>query len=117
MTTTLDLPPNFNQDKKELIDFVCERVVRRPMSFADLGGVWGVDGAYTRYTLQRHGASRAVLVDTNFTDKVIQVAPSFPALTLVKGNFGDPATAERVGNVDAIYARVLGSPEGHEYGP
>ena len=103
MTTTLDLPPNFNQDKKELIDFAYERLTPRPMAFADLGGVWGVDGAYTRYTLQRYGAARAVLVDTNFTDKVIEVAPSFPSLTLVKGNFGDPATAERVGNVDAIF--------------
>ncbi len=103
MTATLDLPPNFNQDKKDLIDFAYERLAPRPMAFADLGGVWGVDGAYTRYTLQRYGATRAVLVDTNFTDKVIEVAPSFPSLTLVKGNFGDPVTAERVGHVDAIF--------------
>jgi hypothetical protein len=102
MTTTLALPPNFNQDKAETIDFAYQRIWPRPMTFADLGGVWGVDGAYTLYTLQKFGASRAVLVDSNHTDKVMEMARQFPSLSLIKGNFGDPAIQAQVGDVDAI---------------
>jgi hypothetical protein len=101
--TTFALPPNFNQDKREVIDYAYERLGSRLMSFADLGGVWGVDGAYTLYTLQHFGAARAVLVDSNFTDKVVEFARAFPALSLVRGNFGDRAIESQLGNVDVIF--------------
>ena len=103
MTTSVALPPNFNEDKKDIIDFTYQRLLPRPMSFADLGGCWGVDGAYTFYTLQQFGASRAILVDTDPTDKALTIGRQFPALTIVKGNFGDVAVQQQVGDVDAIF--------------
>jgi hypothetical protein len=71
-------------------------------SFADLGGVWAVDGGYAFHALERHGAERAVLVDEHLSEAVRERARGFPALELVEGDFGDPAVAERVGEVDAV---------------
>jgi hypothetical protein len=41
-----DFPASFNFDKKDLIDYVYRRCQPIPLSFADLGGVWNVDGKY-----------------------------------------------------------------------
>lgn len=90
----LDLP------KIELIDFACGRFVVK--SFADLGGVWRVDGGYTFYALQRYRIERAFLVDTNFTDTVIARTSSYPTLQLIEGNFGEETVAQRIGSVDVI---------------
>jgi len=87
------------QDKKDLIDFACQRFKIR--SFADLGGVWNVDGGYTFYALQRCQMEKAFLVDTNFTDEVVRQQAAYPALQLVEGNFGSEETITKIGNVDA----------------
>lgn len=50
---------NINLDKKELTDYTFRRRNPPPHSFADLGGVWNVDGVYTFYTLSEYGANRA----------------------------------------------------------
>jgi hypothetical protein len=34
-------------------------------SFADLGGVWGVEGAYTFHARDKHQVKEAVLIDLN----------------------------------------------------
>lgn len=96
-------PLNFNLDKRDLIDRVFTRLTPAPKSFADLGGVWGVNGAYTFHTLQTHRIERAVLVDTDLTDACVARATEFPALKLVAGNFGRAEIAESVGQVDAIF--------------
>ncbi len=93
----------FNQldrEKLALIDFACERL--RIKSFADLGGVWNVDGGYTFYALQKCLKEKAVLVDTDFTEAVLKKKDSYPRLRLVEGNFGDEETAQQVGDVDAV---------------
>ncbi len=97
------LPRNFVLDKKDLIDHVFTKCTPQPKSFADLGGVWGVHGAYTFYALEAHKPARAVLVDTDFTDPCVTRAKGFPALTLLPGNFGRPEIAEAVGEVDAVF--------------
>lgn len=61
---------HLNLDKKDLIDFAF--LQQRFSSFADLGGVWGVDGAYTFYTLDNKKVTAAYLVDTDLTNKVIE---------------------------------------------
>jgi hypothetical protein len=42
-------PPSLVQSKLDMIDFVLNRL--RVQSFADLGGVWGVEAGYTFYAL------------------------------------------------------------------
>jgi hypothetical protein len=71
-------------------------------SFADLGGVWNVDGGYTFYALERFPIKRAVMVDTSFTAAVLERKKLFPQLELISANFGSAETARAVGTVDAI---------------
>ena len=71
-------------------------------SFADLGGVWRVEGGYTFDTLEKYKVRKAFIVDTHPTQTVIDMAKDFPQLSLVKGNFGDETVAQKVGQVDAV---------------
>ena len=59
--------------KTELIDFACLRYNAK--SFADLGGVWRVEGGYTFYVLQRYCIERALLVDMRITSTVLARNP------------------------------------------
>jgi len=71
-------------------------------SFADLGGVWAVDGGYTFFALERFAVERAVLVDEQHTDAVRERARAFSQLELMRANFGAAETAEGVGAVDTV---------------
>lgn len=94
-------PGRLQPGKKALIDRAFSTLPIR--SFADLGGVWGVDGGYTFDTLERYAATTATLVDTHFTTTVEKRAAQEPRLRLIRGNFGDLATADQVGTVDAVF--------------
>jgi hypothetical protein len=72
-------------------------------TFADLGGVWGVDGGYTFDTLERHPSTTGTLVDTHLTRTVESRAEREPRLRLIRGSFGDQATVDQVGSVDAVF--------------
>ena len=74
----------------------------RVRSFADLGGVWAVDGGYTFSALERFEIERAYLVDEDPTDAVRERASDYPQLEVVSANFGSRATAGRLGAVDAV---------------
>jgi hypothetical protein len=98
--------PNLSLTKLRVIDFCFEQLDSR--SFADLGGVWGIDGAYARYTADAHTPERGVLVDENFTERYLELERKLPGLTHLQGNFGSDAVAEALGNVDvAIFFDVL----------
>lgn len=86
--------------KLRTIDRACELV--RPRSAADLGGVWAVDGGYAFHAAGRPGVERVALVDEDFTPAVTERSGRGPALDLIGGNFGDPAIADRVGEVDIV---------------
>ncbi|MEI6502812.1 MAG: hypothetical protein WCP21_17520, partial [Armatimonadota bacterium] len=58
--------PTLLQDKIDLIDLAFSRFDLH--SFADLGGVWGVEGGYTFHALEKHDVSAAALVDTHPTE-------------------------------------------------
>jgi len=90
---------NLNRDKTNLIHYACRRFKIR--SFVDLGGVWNVNGGYSRFTLDNYQIDRAVLVDTNVNEEVRDTQQKYATLELIEGNFGEPEIAERVGNVDA----------------
>jgi hypothetical protein len=96
----MSTPRPLLQTKLDCIDFALARM--RVSTFADLGGVWGVEAGYSFYALD-HGASAGVLVDTHFTDTVVGKAASYPKLRLIRGNFGDEAVANEVGPVDAVF--------------
>src|SRR5260370_27989391 len=53
------------QDKVDLSDFAFSRFNLH--SFADLGGVWRVEGGYTFYTLDKYDGSVGAIVDVNPT--------------------------------------------------
>lgn len=93
------LDPN----KRFLMDYVFAREAPRPRSFADLGGVWGVDGAYSLYAMDHHGCVGGYLVDTHPTPRVCEHVAQVPGLELIQGNFGDPAVVAKVPPVDCIF--------------
>ena len=87
-------------EKKKLIDFACTQLGVK--SFIDLGGVWGVDGGYTFYILEKYKIDKAMLVDTNISEIVIEKQKSFPHLSLIKTDFGSDNVIRKMGKVDAI---------------
>jgi hypothetical protein len=97
----MPLQPTLLQDKLDLIDFAFSHFNLH--SFADLGGVWRVEGGYTFYTLDKYDVSVATLVDICFTDTVRKRARKFDQLKVVPGNFGNQRIADEVGNVGAVF--------------
>jgi len=89
------------KEKLDLIEFAFTN--QKLESFADLGGVWGVEGGYTFHTLDNHEVSHAALVDTHPTEIVTRRSQQYPALRLVRGNFGSEEIAREVGAVDAVF--------------
>ena len=88
-------------DKINLIDYTGNSVGIK--SFADLGGLWGVNGGYTFYTLEKHKIDKAFLIDTNFTETIKERQKLYAQLTLIESNFGSYDVVRRVGDVDAIF--------------
>ncbi len=88
-------------DKIDLIDFVFTSLKAR--SFADLGGIWGVNGGYTFYALEKYDITSAVLVDTYPTVIFEKQSENHEQLRFIQGNFGDEQVARDVGRVDAIF--------------
>lgn len=97
---------HLNPAKLRVIDYCFEQLGAR--SFADLGGVWAVDGGYSRYAADVHSAERGVLVDEDFTDTYLDHERRLPSLTHVRGNFGAREVAESLGPIDvAMFFDVL----------
>jgi hypothetical protein len=90
-----------NGDKIDLIDFAF--TILKAKSFADLGGVWRVEGGYTFYALDVFQPNKGVLVDTSPIPTVMNRLKKYPKLKFVHGNFGDTSHAREVGPVDAIF--------------
>ena len=89
------------KDKVDIIDQAFSSL--GVQSFADLGAVWGVEGAYTFHALDKYPVKDAVLVDTSITPTVNDRAKKYPQLRLINGNFGSQAVVDQVGRVDAIF--------------
>ena len=97
----LHRPRKLIAGKRALIDHAFGKLGAK--SFADLGGVWGVEGGYTFYTLEHYAVQAGTLVDTHPTTEVLTRAQQHPQLRVLQGNFGDAAIAEQVGDVDAVF--------------
>jgi hypothetical protein len=92
-----------NPQKIALIDFAFRNINPMAKSFADLGGVWNVDGGYTFYTLDSYEISYAFLVDCEITPKTNNDARKYDNLTLIENNFADEVVAKKLGYVDVIF--------------
>ena len=90
-----------NPEKKFLIDYAFGHQPIR--SFIDLGGVWGVDGSYTFYCLDKYKVDSAILVDLEFTERLLRNQKKRANLKLIKGNFGEKTVMNQLSNVDAIF--------------
>ena len=88
------------QPKIDVLDFAFGR--SKASSFADLGASYRVDGGYTFYTIDCWKAKRGVVVDTHPTERTLAEAAAREGVEVVRGNFGDPQIAARVGMVDAV---------------
>jgi hypothetical protein len=88
-------------EKKEMIDYACGTLGVK--SFADLGGVWGVEGGYTFYALEKYKIDKAFLVDEGITEIVQEKQRPFQQLTLIKDNFGRRDIPPLIGEVDAMF--------------
>jgi hypothetical protein len=73
-----------------------------PTSFADLGGVWRVEGGYAFHAANKPN-THGYLVDTDITSIVSRRLLSTPSLQHLLGNFGDPAIVKRLGEVDVVF--------------
>lgn len=92
-----------NRDKLRLIDHVFTAWVPQGTSFADLGGVWKVNGAYSRYTTRLPSIRRGVLVDTDFPPAIERRLAGVPKLQLIHGDFSRHDIIARLGQVDVVY--------------
>ena len=92
-----------NPQKIALIDFAFQNIKPKAQSFADLGGVWNVDGGYSFYALDNYEIKSAFLVDTGITIETYNKARKYNNLTLIESNFAEEAVAKRLENVDVIF--------------
>jgi len=92
-----------DRDKLRLIDLTLRDVIPGAKSFADLGGVWKVNAAYSIHTMKKFQVDRGTLVDTNFPRGLHERLRHYPRLRVLAGDFGLAQTAEAVGSVDVIY--------------
>jgi hypothetical protein len=92
-----------NRDKLRLIDYVFKTLSPGARSFADLGGVWKVDAAYTTYTMRNYRVDKGVIVDTDYPEGLKRRLQRQSTLKIVQGDFGRKEIVESVGAVDMIY--------------
>lgn len=78
-----------NKDKSKLIDKAFYYLAPGIKTFADLGGVWKINSAYTFYTFKNHLINKAYLLDTNFNDIVNEQSKRYGNLNCIKGNFAE----------------------------
>ena len=90
-------------DKLHLIDHVYRSVLPDARSFADLGGVWKVNAAYTLYSLRTHRLAAGTIVDTDFPSWLEGKLSKAPGLHVVRGDFTRPDVIQSIGSIDAAY--------------
>lgn len=92
-----------NRDKLALIETVFKSMYPQARSFADLGGVWKVNAAYSIHTLRKFQIKRSFLVDTDIPSGLSIKLKRFNNLEVINGDFASPAVIANIGNIDAVY--------------
>lgn len=91
---------NLDPHKIDVLDYAFTRFEFE--SFADLGGVWGIEGAYSFHLLNSFNIKSANMVDTHPTSFFNSKAKKFKNFKVHVGDFGDKKLCEQVGNVDVV---------------
>jgi hypothetical protein len=92
-----------NKEKFALIDEAFGKILANSESFADLGGVWKVNAAYTRYVLKKYAIKRAYLIDTNYTARVMKKIAGYKNLDTIEGDFTSDEVIKKIAGVDVIF--------------
>ncbi|MFZ1979193.1 MAG: class I SAM-dependent methyltransferase [Bacteroidota bacterium] len=92
-----------NTEKLRLIDRAFSLLNPPARSFADLGGVWKVNAAYTKYTLRSFSIDRGVIVDTDYPQAVERTLSKFPKLSVLQGDFTTQQLIDQVKPIDLVY--------------
>ena len=95
-------PNKLLKAKVNLIQF-CFKDDNSISSFADLGGVWGVEGAYTFYMLSKYDIKEAYLFDTNISEAVFSKSTNYQQLKLYELDFGSDEAVSKISNVNMIF--------------
>jgi len=90
-------------EKFDLIKNVFNDYLPEDSTFADLGGVWKVNAAYTIYTLKNFNIRKGYIVDTDFNEKTDHVLSGYDNLIKVKANFSSDEIISQIDAVDVIY--------------
>jgi hypothetical protein len=90
-------------NKLRLIDHVYRSAFPEARTFVDLGGVWKVNGAYSRYTIRRHALSRGIIIDTDYPVGLEEKLSRIPGLSTVRGDFTCNEVLQSIGTVDVAY--------------
>jgi hypothetical protein len=92
-----------NRDKFSLIDYTFKNLLTKPAAFADLGGVWKVNAAYTRYALDNYFPEKAYLIDTNFSPRILTKLNRYKNLEIIQADFADDKVVDQIRKVDALF--------------
>lgn len=92
-----------NRDKLRLITMTFRELYPGATSFADLGGVWNVNAAYTQHTLKTFPIKRSVLVDTDYPPDVRAVLKQYPNLEVMSGDFSSKPIVDAIGCIDVVF--------------
>lgn len=92
-----------DSDKLRLIDRTCRSAFPAARSFADLGGVWKVHGAYSLYALRKHSLDRGILVDTDFPRGLPEKLSRTSGLRIIRGDFASTDVVHKIGAVDVAF--------------
>jgi hypothetical protein len=92
-----------NRDKLRLIDHTFNSIFPQARTFADLGGVWRVNGAYSVHTLRHHRIDRGILIDTDVPPGLEKRLKKYPQLEVIRGDFASQRSADAIGGVDIVY--------------
>jgi len=92
-----------NPDKINLINRAFREFYSEATSFADLGGVWKVNAAYSRYTMKNFQIKKGVLIDTTIPEPLVKTLNRHQNLQLIQGDFGNPSVINDIGSVDIIF--------------
>jgi len=92
-----------NRDKLKLIDFTFTECMPHAHSFADLGGVWKVNAAYSIHAMNNPRMEKGVLVDTHVPSPLRAALGRFPDLQVIEGDFASKATVDLIGNIDVVF--------------
>jgi len=88
------------ESKLNAIDFAFDNVDIK--SVAELGCTWDIDCAYGVYAAEKYGLDRIAFVDMEWPHTAVEKCNATAGGEIIKGNFGDNETSNKVGNVDAV---------------